>query len=243
MKTFPQWNAMNDVSPDDALLALLEGRAELRLTLLNGDYGTPCPANRWQVSAAIDELLKPSLEGLVLGLEVIDATCDDVLVIGVVDLPTALPKLRDLLKDINVPAGATLVLDGTEENLVPDLLPRDGLVRQATDVMIQMVLEECVECAPSDWQRGTLTIQCDGDWLGYQLKNSQSIKSATISGRLRVLCEEMAVLMWKNGRQWREAVLQYEGKSFTVNFSYEEPLHPIPRTIEAHAAKPWWKFW
>ncbi|MFB9241928.1 hypothetical protein IV454_29065 [Massilia antarctica] len=234
---------MSEIHPDAALRVLLEGSPVLRLTLRDRDYGMPCPTDRWQVKAAVDDLLKPALEGMVLDLDVVDATGDDVLVIGVVDLNTALPKLRDLLKSLSVPAGATLVLDGGEENLVPDLPTRDELVRQTTDSMIQMVLAECIESAPSDWQAGTLTIQCDGNWLGYQLKNAKSRNSATISGRLRAMCEEIAVLMWKNGNKWREAVLQYEGKSFTVKFSYEEPLHPIPRSPTAAAVKPWWKLW
>ncbi len=183
---------------------------------------------------------------MVLDLDVLereDGTVDDVLVIGVVDLDTALPKLGELLKSLNVPAGAILILDGSTENLVPDLLTREELVRQMTDCMIQMILSECMDSAPSDWQAGKLTIQCDGDWLGYQWKNAQSRNAATITGRLRALCEEIAVFMWKNKNQWREAVLQYEGKDFTVKFSYEEPLHPIPRTPAVAEAKPWWKLW
>jgi hypothetical protein len=237
---------MNEIRPDAALRDLLKGRPLLRLTLRDRDYGLPCPEDRWQVEAAINDLLKPSSEGMVLRLDVLDGeegACDDVLVIGVVDLDSVLPKLRDLLKRLNVPSGASLVLDGCEENLVPNLPARDELVRQMTECMIQMALTECIECAPSDWQAGTLTIQCDGNWLGYQLKNARSSNPATISGRLRALCEELAVSMWKNGNEWREAVLQYDGENFTTKFSYEEPLHPIPRIPAAVAAKPWWKLW
>jgi hypothetical protein len=178
-------------------------------------------------------------------LDVVDVTADDVLIIGVMDPATALAKLRDLLKRLNLPAGATLVLDGGAENLIPDLPPRDELVRRATDTMTQLVAAECIGSAPSDWKAGTLTIQCDSDWLGYQLKNAQSMNPATISGRLRDLCEELAVLMWRSGNRWREVVLQFEGKRFTLKFSYEEPPHPIPRPAPAAVAvtKPWWKFW
>jgi hypothetical protein len=237
---------MTQAHPDAALYDSLNSRPKLRLTLRDRDYGKPCPADRWQVKAAIDGLLKPTLEGMVLDMDVLevgDGSADDVLIIGVADVDAALPKLRELLKSVDVPAGATLVLDGSTENLVPDLVPRDDLVRQTTDYMIQLALSECIACAPADWQTGTLTIQCNGDWLGYQLKNSQSRNPATISGRLAALCEEIAVFMWKNGNQWREAVLNYEGKSFTINFSHEEPLHPIPRPATATVAKPWWKLW
>jgi len=219
---------MNNAHPDDDLQSLLQDCPVLKLTLRDRDYGMPCPEDRWQVKAAIDELLKPTLEGMVLDLDVVDETADDVLIIGVVDLDAALPKLCDLLKKLHLPFGTTLVLDGSEENLVTDLPTRDELVRQMTEHMIQVVMAECVECAPSDWKGGVLTIQYDGNWLGYQLKNAQSSNSATISGRLRQMCEAITMFIWRNGNRWREAVLQYEGKNYTINFSYDEPLHPIP---------------
>lgn len=239
---------MTDPPPDAPLRALLEGRPLLRLTLRDRDYGMPCPEDRWYVKGAIDDLLKPAMEGMVLRLDVLDTSegdCDDVLVIGVVDPATALPKLRDLLARLQVPTGAVLAWEGSEDNLLPGLPTRKELVRQATDRMIEMVLAECIACAPADWQAGTLTIQCDGNWLGYRLKNAASTNPATISARLRALCEELAVLMWKNGSQWREAVLRYEGKRFTIQFSYEVPLDPIPRTTVPAPGEPksWWKFW
>lgn len=239
---------MTDTHPDAPLRALLEGRPLLRLTLRDRDYGMPCPEDRWYVKGAIDDLLKPAMEGMVLRLDVLDTSegdCDDVLVIGVVDPATALPKLRDLLARLQVPAGAVLAWEGSNDNLLPGLPTRKELVRQATDRIIEMVLAECMACAPADWQSGTLTVQCDGNWLGYKLKNARSGNPATISARLRTLCEELAVLMWKNGNQWREAVLEYEGKRFTMQFAYEEPLDPIPRTTVPASGepKPWWKFW
>lgn len=241
---------MNDAHPDAALRDLLEGRPRLRLTLLDRDYGMPCPEDRWEVKAEIDRLLKPSLEGMVLRLDVLedeDGNADDLLIIGVVDLESALPKLRALLNKLHVPAGAVLVVDGSDDNLVPDLPTRSELVRQMTEQFIRMAAAECIACAPPDWHTGTLTIQCDGQWVGYQLKNDQSSNPAAISGRLAALCEEIAVLMWKNGSRWREAVLHYEGKDFTIEFSDEEPRHPIPRAADAGAApapaKPWWKLW
>ena len=237
---------MPEVHPDAALLTLLEARPRLRLTLLDRDYGTPCAEDRWHVKGAIDHALKPSLLGMVLDVDILerdDGTCDDVLVIGVVSLETTLPKIRDVLMRLNVPAGATLVMDGAEENLLSDLPVRDELVRRETDSVLQQVLVECINCAPPDWQAGTLTIQCDGNWLGYKLKNADSRKAATISPHLRALCEELAVLMWRNGNQWREAVLQYEGTKFSIAFSYDEPLHPIPRVSPPTPAKAWWKLW
>jgi len=243
---------MNANHPDAPLRASLKDRPVLSLTLRDRDYGAPCPEDRWYVKGAIDDLLKPAQEGMVLDLDVLDTPegdADDILVIGVVDLASALPKLRDLFKRLNIPAGAILVVDGSEENLIPDLPSRAELVRQATDSMIQMVLAESIACAPADWESGTLTIQCDGNWLGYKLKNAKSRNSASISGDLKSLCEELAVLMWKNGNEWREAVLAYEGKRFTIAFSYEEPREPIPRTpaptpAPAPAAPwPWWKLW
>jgi len=246
---------MDKTHPDAPLLSLLEGRPLLRLTLLDHDYGTPCPEDRWEVKAAIDGLLKPSRLGMVLDVDVLehdDGTCDDVLVIGVVDAAAALPKLCDLLKNLRVPAGATLVFDGSEENRLSGLLPRDEVVRESIEDMLQMLLAECRQCAPADWQAGTLTIQCDGSWLGYQLKNPRSPNAATISPRLKALCEELAVIMWNNGNRWREAVMDYEGKQFTMAFSHEEPPHPIPHPEPAEPPEPaappasprsWWKLW
>lgn len=242
---------MTTFHSDAALQQSLQGGPLLRLTLRDRDYGMPCPEDRWEVKAAIDKLLKPSLEGMVLDLDVLetaDGDCDDVLLIGVVDIDSSVPKLHKLLKGLQVSAGATLIVDGTEKNLVSDLKPRAELVAEMTEVWIQMLLAESRACAPSDWQGGTLTIQCDGQWLGYQLKNTRSNNAAPISGRLQSMCEETAVFMWKNGHQWREAVLDFEGKEFTINFSYVEPSYLIPRgAVPAPAppvpAKPFWKFW
>jgi hypothetical protein len=60
---------MNEVHPDAALRVLLEDHPVLRLTLLDRDYGMPCPSDRWQVKAIIDELLKPAREGMVGGFK------------------------------------------------------------------------------------------------------------------------------------------------------------------------------
>lgn len=232
--------------PDANLHAKLEGRPRLMLTLRERDYGMPCPRDRWEVKAAIDNALKPRGEGMVLYLDVHedqDGIADDVLVIGVVNLAVALPKVRDVLKNLHVAGGATLFVEGSQENLVPDLLPRQELVRAMTGQMIQSALAECIAGAPSDWKGGTLTIQCDGNWIGYQLKNPLSTRPAKISGRLVGLCEEIAVLMWKNGNKWREAVLQFEGRHFTIDFSHDEPRHPIPRETPPLPPKPWWKLW
>ena len=251
---------MNANHPDAPLRASLKDRPVLSLTLRDRDYGAPCPEDRWYVKGEIDDLLKPAQEGMVLDLDVLDTPegdADDILIIGVVDLDAALPKLRDLFKRLNLAAGAILVVDGSDDNLIADLPARAELVRQATDSMIEMVLAECIACAPADWQAGTLTIQCDGNWLGYKLKNAASNNAASISGQLRSLCEELAVLMWKNGNEWREAVLAYEGERFTIAFSYEEPRDPIPRTPDSTPAatpaptpaaapaapRPWWKLW
>lgn len=239
---------MTDTRPDAPLRAALQGCPLLRLTLRDRDYGTPCPPDRWYVKAAIDDALKPAMEGMVLDLDVLDTPdgdADDVLVIGVIDLDTALPALRAVLQRLNIPAGASLVLDGSDENLAPGLPTRNELVRQATDKLIEAVLAESIVCAPADWQSGRLTIQCDGNWLGYKLKNAQSRHAASISGELRSLCEELAVLMWKNGSRWREAVLAYDGPRFTIAFSNDEPRDPIPRpsTPAPATPEPWWKIW
>lgn len=236
---------MTAANPDAAMSALLEGRPTFRLILRDRDYGMPCPRDRWEVKEAIDGLLKPAGMGTVLDLDVLElenGECDDVLVIGTVNPATALPQLCELLKQMNVPQGAVLTVEGSEENLLTSLVPRDTLVRDSTDNLIQLVLAESIRCAPADWQAGTLTIECDGNWLGYKLKNPESENAATISDELRQLCEEFAVLMWKNGNRWTEAVLRYEGQKFNVEFSYDERA-PETELVPPALPKAWWKLW
>lgn len=236
---------MNDIKYKAALQKKLEGKPRLWLTLRDRDYGAPCPNDRWQVQASVNELLLPLGLGMVIDLDVLeteDGDADDVLEIGVFDVKMVLPKLRELLKQINIAAGASLTLDGGQFNLLPDLLTRAELFQLKSEQLITKLIEESRLCAPSDWQAGTLTIQFDGNWLGYKLKNPQSDNKATISSELKHICEEFAMLMWINGKQWREAALSFEGENFTINFNYDEQSDPIPRNTEPPTASGGEKF-
>lgn len=70
---------------------------------------------------------------------------------------------------------------------------------------------------------------------------------ATISKALSALCEELCVLLWKNGNCWTEARINSSRSNgevdFKVSFSYETGMNIVPPPTGSSALKPWWKFW
>jgi hypothetical protein len=115
--------------------------------------------------------------------------------------------------------------------------------------VLQSLVAEAIKCSPAIWDKGQLAITCDGAYLNYALKNSESEDKAQISDTLRRLCEDFYVLMRQAGDTWDKAVVEYFRKdgswSFDVNFEREEAVtqrHTAASTL-ANAAKPWWKFW
>ncbi|MGW8393482.1 hypothetical protein [Pseudoduganella sp. HUAS MS19] len=113
------------------------------------------------------------------------------------------------------------------------------------------LLKESISCSPETWDAGWLTIDCDGTYMNYSLKNGKSEDKAQISGQLRQLCEDLYVEMRESGDWWVKAVLHFfreEGAwSYKLDFTYQDqpavgqPLERQP-SQETHA-KSWWKFW
>lgn len=118
-----------------------------------------------------------------------------------------------------------------------------------TEVMNALVAE-AVACSPETWNNGRLTIECDGSYMNYRLKNDEAPEKARISDELRGLCEEVYVVMRDAGDVWLEAVVHFfrkgDGWSFKVEFKYMEPAgvaapEALPKTISK--SKPKWKLW
>ena len=115
--------------------------------------------------------------------------------------------------------------------------------------LLQSLVKEAITCSPASWNHGQLTITCDGAYLNYALKNSQSEEKAQINDNLRQLCEEFYVQMRQAGDTWDKAVVKYFRKdgswSFEVNFDRAEAVtqrHTAASQL-ANAETPWWKFW
>lgn len=115
--------------------------------------------------------------------------------------------------------------------------------------LLQSLVKEAITCSPASWNNGQLTITCDGAYLNYALKNSQSEEKAQISDSLRQLCEELYVQMRQAGDTWDKAEVKYfrqDGSwSFEVNFDRAKALtqrHTAASQL-ANAEKPWWKLW
>jgi hypothetical protein len=113
------------------------------------------------------------------------------------------------------------------------------------------LIEEAISCSPASWTEGTLTIDCDGSYMNYALKNSGSAEKAQISAALRQLCEELYVVMRKAGDWWIKAVVHFFRKddswSFKVDFTYQDALRreqaPTANKQVDPPARPWWKLW
>ena len=112
---------------------------------------------------------------------------------------------------------------------------------------LQALIGEAVACSPETWSEGRLTIECDGSYMNYALKNEASNDKAQISGPLRQLCEDIYVVMRQSGDWWTAASIHFfrkdEGWSFNVDFTYpkseasSEPDSSLPNSPD----KPWWK--
>ena len=94
-----------------------------------------------------------------------------------------------------------------------------------TPTVIALV-RESVMCSPETWDAGYLTIDCDGNYMNYSLKNGASEDKAQISGELRQLCEDLYVEMRQSGDWWIKAVFHFfreDGSwSYKVDFTYQE---------------------
>lgn len=104
------------------------------------------------------------------------------------------------------------------------------------------LVRECIRCSPESWDKGRLTIQCDGHRIDYQLKNVESEGKAVISKELAQLCEDYWGAFMRSGEPWLESeieFLQVEGK-WTFNAQYKYTKQTVPAV---QASKPFWKFW
>jgi len=104
------------------------------------------------------------------------------------------------------------------------------------------LVKESITCSPGTWNAGYLTIDCDGSYMNYSLKNGASEDKAEISGELRQLCEDLYVEMRQSGDWWIKAVLHFfrdeESWSYKVDFTYQDKP-----AVQPAVAKPWWMFW
>ncbi|SFG98560.1 hypothetical protein SAMN05518865_1278 [Duganella sp. CF458] len=113
------------------------------------------------------------------------------------------------------------------------------------------LLKESISCSPESWQAGYLTIDCDGSYMNYSLKNASSEDKAQISGQLRQLCEDLYVEMRESGDWWVKAVLHFfreDGSwSYKLDFTYQDQTatlqHLERQPHQESKTKPWWKFW
>lgn len=127
----------------------------------------------------------------------------------------------------------------------------DSKFEQYTPIL-QALVGESIRCTPESWLNGTLTIECDGSYINYQLKNQEVTDKAQLSDDLRQLCEQLYVTMRQAGDVWHSAEVyffqQAQEWSFRVQFNYAQaPTDESAATPEpvnsTDAAKPWWKFW
>ncbi|POZ60130.1 hypothetical protein [Chromobacterium alticapitis] len=110
------------------------------------------------------------------------------------------------------------------------------------------LIQEAIACSPKSWHEGWLSIDCDGSYMNYALKNEQAEDKAQISSELRQLCEDLYVVMRKSGDWWIKAVIHFFRKdgswSFKVNFTYQDsPASGSAMNKPAAPSKPWWKLW
>ena len=90
---------------------------------------------------------------------------------------------------------------------------------------LNALARESVIGMPESWSRGTLTIERDGQAINYSLTNANEDGKASIGPALRALCEELYVVMRRNGDVWRRAVVALERSdgdwTLDTTFDYE----------------------
>jgi len=113
------------------------------------------------------------------------------------------------------------------------------------DPLLSLV-KEAIACSPESWNEGRLTIECDGSYMNYALKNEKNEEKAQISGALRQLCEDLYVLMRQSGDWWTVAVIHVfredDSWSYKVNFTYPKLDEVSPPAVRS-GIRPWWKLW
>ena len=113
-----------------------------------------------------------------------------------------------------------------------------------TDVITRLA-GETVKCSAPGWERGLLSIQCDGMRLTYQLKNEDSTEKAILSETLRDQIDELYIRMRDAGDVWIGASLNWwrEANDLKFNIAFEYPSAKAPELAPPPTPKqPWWKF-
>jgi len=86
--------------------------------------------------------------------------------------------------------------------------------------------EDVMAGIPDTWTSATLTIETDGNWIDYKLKNLVGEPGkATISNLLAQLSEDLYVNASSHGAAWTKVVLTYTKKpddswSFHADYTY-----------------------
>ena len=100
---------------------------------------------------------------------------------------------------------------------------------QYSDVLSRLV-REATACTPREWNKGKLTIDCDGTRITYRLKNEEQPGTAVISEKLRDLIDELYVRMNHHGDTWTQATISFHHKGtsarFDTAFVYADPARP-----------------
>lgn len=222
----------------------------LELTYRDDELDVPCPSRNFDLQGPVSDAIEADELGRILDVDCLGE--NDNLYwkwrIGAVQLDACVSVIGTVLRSL--PMSSNLVLRQVEPVQVEyDLGLKDKatLTREMATRYINELVSESLRCSPHSWREGVLTIQTDGRQLNYQLKNPASKDKATISDALRAFCEELCVLLWRNGNCWTEARINFSrgdgGGDFKVNFSYETGLFAVPPPTVPGALKPWWKFW
>ncbi len=229
---------------------LLSGCAILELTYRDDELGAPCPDRNIDLESSIGDAIEADELGRIL-----DVDCEEEnenlywkWQIGAVKLDECVAVISKVLGALPMSSNALLrQIEPTQMEYDLGLKDKVTLTREKAAHYINELVSESLRCSPSSWREGVLTIQTDGTQLNYQLKNPAAKDKATISDALRALCEELCVLLWKNGNRWTEARINFSRSNgevdFKVSFSYETGLNIVPPPTVSSALKPWWKFW
>jgi predicted Rdx family selenoprotein len=112
-----------------------------------------------------------------------------------------------------------------------------------TDVITRLA-KETVKCSPGAWEKGALSIQCDGVRLTYQLKNGDHPDKALLSETLRDQIDELYIRMRDAGDVWTSANLHWwreeSDLKYNVDFGYPQLKQADPATASKPKG-PWWK--
>jgi hypothetical protein len=114
-------------------------------------------------------------------------------------------------------------------------------LHEYSDVLTRLV-SETAACTPPSWDKGSLTIESDGQRLDYRLKNAENPDKASINENLRSLIEELYVRMARQGDAWSQAIVDFWTEGDEINFKTAFAYVDTKPETAARARTPWWKF-